>query len=190
MILLFTSKVYEEISLSFITVILCCRPFLYAALFSLFLYCLSHFIFHTTPINKAIYTSPTFTFFNHTSMNTPRTGFSPNTHAKILTMRNSRANHLWETAFSKLLPKRSSREKEEEPKPLEPATRINELTDGFYMYSQSLLEEEEEETKKRETAMAHEKQVSDSSDNSFASALVGLIIFFFSLVVVEEDELT
>lgn len=88
-------------------------------------------------------------------------------------MRNSRANHLWGTAFSKLFPKRSSREKEA-PKPLEPATEINELTDGFYMYSQSLLEEE---AKKREAAMAHEKQMSDSSDNSFASAMVGLLFF-------------
>lgn len=85
-------------------------------------------------------------------------------------MRNSRANHLWGTAFSKLFPKRHSREKEEEPpKLLEPATEINELTDGFYMYSQSLLEEQ---AKKREAAMAHQKEVSDSSDNSFASALV------------------
>lgn len=89
-------------------------------------------------------------------------------------MRSSRVNYFWETAFSKFLPKRHSQGKEgEPPRHLERATEINELTDGFYMYSQSLLEEE---AKKREAAMVHQKEVSDSSDNSFASALVSQLL--------------
>lgn len=90
-------------------------------------------------------------------------------------MGSSRGSHLWETAFSKLLPKRSLQKKEEQ-KPPEPTTEINELTDGFYMYSQNLLEEE---AQKKEKAMAHEKQISDSSDNSFASALVSSLPFWY-----------
>ena len=77
-------------------------------------------------------------------------------------------NSRWETAFSKLLPKRASQIKEQE-KPVDPETRISESTDGFYKYSQTLLEQEEAQ---RRENMKLERHKSDSSTNSFASAMV------------------
>ena len=77
-------------------------------------------------------------------------------------------NSRWETAFSKLLPKRASQKKEQE-KPVDPETRISESTDGFYMYSQTFLEQEKAQ---RRENMKLERHKSDSSTNSFASAMV------------------
>lgn len=77
-------------------------------------------------------------------------------------------NSRWETAFSKLLPKRTSQKKEQE-KPVDSEPRISENTDGFYMYSQTLLEQEEAQ---RRENMKLERHKSDSSTNSFASAMV------------------
>lgn len=77
-------------------------------------------------------------------------------------------NSRWETAFSKLLPKRTSHKKEQE-RPVDPEARVSESTDGFYMYSQTLLEQDEAQ---RRDNMKLERHKSDSSNNSFASAMV------------------
>lgn len=89
-------------------------------------------------------------------------------------MGNSHGPKLWETAVSKLFHKRSS-DKEKPQLPLEPSADISEHTDGFYMYSQSVLEEE---AKEREAAMAkHEKEMSESSESSFVSAVSASCFF-------------
>lgn len=93
-------------------------------------------------------------------------------------MGNSHGPKLWETAVSKLFHKRSSG-KDKPQLPLEPSAEISEHTDGFYMYSQSVLEEE---AKEREAAMAKHEEVSESSESSFVSA-VSASCFFPSFYV-------
>lgn len=87
-------------------------------------------------------------------------------------MGNPHGPNLWETALHKLFYKRASQKKDLPTNlPLEPGTEISEHTDGFYMYSQSLLEEEARKVEAM-NGDRHEKHRSDGSETSFASAVV------------------
>ncbi|OOO12941.1 hypothetical protein OAory_01006900 [Aspergillus oryzae] len=81
------------------------------------------------------------------------------------------ASHFWDSALNKIFPKRASRSRPDERNTFlsfESST-ASEHTDGFYMYSQALLEQE---NRRREALLFRQ---SDSTEASYSSALMAPI---------------
>ncbi|GAB1191930.1 hypothetical protein APSETT444_001114 [Aspergillus pseudonomiae] len=81
------------------------------------------------------------------------------------------ASHFWDSALNKIFPRRASRSRSDERNTFlsfESST-TSEHTDGFYMYSQALLEQEN----RRRGALLYRQ--SDSTEASYSSALMAPI---------------
>ncbi|KAE8381039.1 hypothetical protein BDV26DRAFT_279012 [Aspergillus bertholletiae] len=76
------------------------------------------------------------------------------------------ASHFWDSALKKIFPKRASRSRLDERNK---SSTVSEHTDGFYMYSQALLEQE---NRRREALLLRQ---SDSTEASYSSALMAPI---------------